>query len=105
MAAPTFKVGRGSGSSVYRSQGEGIYPSLAFWALELPSRGFGRQELNHVLGLGYAMGSARRALRPSWPNTKSKLLSVAKLSRPFRSLAPLWCCQATQRVLSVFHIF
>jgi hypothetical protein len=31
-------------------------------------------------------------------------IRLAKTFRPFGSLAPLWCCQAAQRVLAIFHI-
>jgi hypothetical protein len=32
-------------------------------------------------------------------------ISLAKVFSPFGSLAPLWCCQATQRVFSGFSSF
>jgi hypothetical protein len=39
-------------------------------------------------------------------NTKSSFNGAfpGKPPRPCSSLAPLWCCQATERVLAIFHI-
>src|SRR5258708_35969769 len=61
MAAPTFKVGRGSGSSVYRSQGEGIYPIFGFLGSRVAEPWFWAAGAQPRIGPGLrdGIGSAR----------------------------------------------
>jgi hypothetical protein len=61
MAAPTVKVGRGSGSSVYRSQGEGIYPIFGFLGSRVAEPWFWAPGAQPRIGPGLrdGIGSAR----------------------------------------------
>ena len=102
------QVRRGSGLA---RRADGLVP------LQLPSRApvcaicLGREPRNRVVypgwryrGAGSSVehGSAG-AMAQHLTQTK-KARSPANLFRPFGSLALLWCCQATQRVLEVFHL-
>jgi hypothetical protein len=57
-----------------------------------------------ALECGRILGAARRALWPNVLNRSRNVAALGEIPRSFRSLAPLWCCQATQRVLAIFHI-